>query len=681
MKVICFEQNARTELLNYLGFDDVVIGKAAEKYVNKMKAEKNQCISGDSPTASNEQSFFGDNNDFSIGTPPNNQSPPVNDLFDLLPPNMSKLTINPPPVHISPPLIPAAHLHSTPQEAQLAAEMVAIAVAGHKAEPTIRQAIVVGNFAIAVEICLEAGLMAEALLLAQCGEQSLWMKTQTAFFAKQKNRFPFLSILHAIIKTELIDLVSQSNLNNWRETLALLSTYGKIDEFPVICEALASRLENEIGDHDAANLCYMCASNIIKTIAYWTSQLKESNSVLGRIDTIALQEYVEKVMVFSSTNPTADLGEDCYQYFAEYANILASQGRLEEATKYLKCKSLSENILMDRLYHAGIKAAGSRPPVFPFDKIVVNVVTSDEPKANQINQQTNQTNIKLDAQKQSNNGAVPGNINQKQPVVPVGLPPGWIELKDPSSGRFYYVNQATNQSQWEVPIAVVAPVIHQPIVVPQFIQQHNQQQHIQQQHNQFQPQVHQQKTPQIHQQTHQQTIQSPISHQQQPSYQQQFGGPASMSGNFQSPIQNNNLSQPNQPINQPISIVSPEPVVISPAPIINTHFVKSDELPIGNEPIQELNVIIEQTTVLCTPSEKRQMTMVNAAYSSLSQMASNNEVSASVMSQINILVNDIRNKNFVGANKIITDLTNTQWAIHKEWIKGIRVLIQLVSKK
>jgi hypothetical protein len=62
-------------------------------------------------------------------------------------------------------------------------------------------------------------------------------------------------------------------------------------------------------------------------------------------------------------------------------------------------------------------------------------------------------------------------------------------------------------------------------------------------------------------------------------------------------------------------------------------------------------------------------------------MASNNEISGAVMSQINNLVTDIKNRNFVNANKIITVLTNTHWAMHKDWIKGVRVLIQLASKK
>ena len=36
-----------------------------------------------------------------------------------------------------------------------------------EAEPIIRKALVIGNFSAAVDCCLEAGLMAEALLLAQ----------------------------------------------------------------------------------------------------------------------------------------------------------------------------------------------------------------------------------------------------------------------------------------------------------------------------------------------------------------------------------------------------------------------------------------------------------------------------------------------------------------------------------
>lgn len=58
-----------------------------------------------------------------------------------------------------------------------------------------------------------------------------------------------------------------------------------------------------------------------------------------------------------------------------YAGLLASQGRLEEAATYLKGVSIEENILIDRLFNASInKQAGSRPPTFPFEKVLVERV-------------------------------------------------------------------------------------------------------------------------------------------------------------------------------------------------------------------------------------------------------------------------------------------------------------------
>ena len=117
--------------------------------------------------------------------------------------------------------------------------------------------------------------MAEALLLAQCGDQALWQKTQSAFFDRQNRKYPFLTILYAIIRNEMMDLVLKSDLSKWKETLALLSTYGKSDEFPAMCEALAGRLETERRDLESATLCYMCAANVPRVVAFWTAELKQ----------------------------------------------------------------------------------------------------------------------------------------------------------------------------------------------------------------------------------------------------------------------------------------------------------------------------------------------------------------------------------------------------------------------
>ena len=85
----------------------------------------------------------------------------------------------------------------------------------------------------------------------------------------------------------------------------------------------------------------------------------------------ALQQFVEKVVVFTQVNPGENLGPDCSAFFLQYSGLLASQGRLDFASRYIKGEDMAQTILRDRLYHAGTKPAGSRPPVFPFAKVEV----------------------------------------------------------------------------------------------------------------------------------------------------------------------------------------------------------------------------------------------------------------------------------------------------------------------
>lgn len=101
--------------------------------------------------------------------------------------------------------------------------------------------------------------------------------------------------MYVCVQTDLTSLVASSSLANWRETLALISTYSKATDFPVLCEQLGARLETELGDHASATLCYLCSANIGKAVRYWTDSLKDSKRKKGKVDTIALQQLIEKV--------------------------------------------------------------------------------------------------------------------------------------------------------------------------------------------------------------------------------------------------------------------------------------------------------------------------------------------------------------------------------------------------
>ena len=122
-----------------------------------------------------------------------------------------------------------------------------------------------------------------------------------------------------------------------------------------------------------------------------------------------------------------------------------------------------------------------------------------------------------------------------------------------------------------------------------------------------------------------------------------------------------------------------KPVAVQPVPAVAAPVVVNSGPP--PECVQQLGQYIDHLTSICSPPEKRQMQMVSAAYSHLLEKFGLNEVSAEVLQKLAHLVVELTQRNFVGASAMQTDLANTAWGQHKEWIKGLKVLIQLASKK
>jgi len=629
MRVICFEKNAREELLTHLGFDNNTIAVAAEEYVNSARSSHSKTpppahvpppppFSLDSPAAGKTaESLFGDD-------------PPVSPMPPAPAPPTAPQVITTSPV--------------SPEVSKLAQEMAVAAMAGLEAEPTIRQALVVGNFAAAVDCCLEAGLMAEALLLAQCGDPALCTKTQTVFFERYKAKKPFLQILHAIIKGELMEMVQNSNLGRWKETLALLSTYGKSEEFPALCETLAERLETEKRDISSATLCYMCATNVERVVHFWAQELEDANAVKGKLDSTALQQFVEKVVVYTHANPVDQLTTECSKCFSQYATLLASQGRLDVAPKYLKGDTETENILKDRIYHATVdKPSGSRIPVFPFTRVEVKESVPEPKLQLQSPNLSVSTATAAAASKTSTSAspvgaksaaALPQQQTQAQtPTTPV-LPAGWLQLTDPASGRLYYVNQATGQSQWEppaVPTPAPAPV---PAPVPS-----------------PQPKA-----------GSSYSAAKPLP----------VGGAAAAVEQPATWTHSTTAAKHSMPVTAPGPSVAPQPSPApEPKPVIELQCVKAFE-----EIITAVSALSSMT-----PGDKRQMAMVSSCHAVLKAKAGAGEVGPEIEEQLDQLVSALQHRNFPAANAIQTALANTAWAQHKDWIRGVKVFIQIASKK
>ncbi|XP_013384747.1 protein transport protein Sec31A-like [Lingula anatina] len=238
----------------------------------------------------------------------------------------------------------------------------------------ISQSVITGNFEAAVEMCLHDDRMAEAILLAICGGPELLARTQKKFF--HKNRGNLSRLISSVVNRDWTHIVETCELNNWKEALAVILTYAKQDELPLLCDTLGIRLENEQhGKLSAyAILCYICSGNIDYLVECWVKQTHNSNSPQG------LQDLVEKVMVLRKAveniqgQPPEVRSGVLTEKLSLYAEILAAQGSFATALGYLgNSNEIPHLILRDRLYRAlGQAIPGMAQPPFPFKKIEVH---------------------------------------------------------------------------------------------------------------------------------------------------------------------------------------------------------------------------------------------------------------------------------------------------------------------
>uniref|UniRef100_A0A8D0GM42 SEC31 homolog B, COPII coat complex component n=1 Tax=Sphenodon punctatus TaxID=8508 RepID=A0A8D0GM42_SPHPU len=149
----------------------------------------------------------------------------------------------------------------------------------------ISQALLVGNFCGAVELCMRAERFADAILLAIVGGEKLLRETQKQYFAKRKTKISLL--LSFIVQEKWQDIVCACDLQSWKEALAILLTYSKHNEYTQLCDMLGTRLELE-GDGALLNeacLCYISSGNVERLVECWVKTHETSSPLtLGEGD-------------------------------------------------------------------------------------------------------------------------------------------------------------------------------------------------------------------------------------------------------------------------------------------------------------------------------------------------------------------------------------------------------------
>ncbi|XP_075607489.1 protein transport protein Sec31A isoform X2 [Balearica regulorum gibbericeps] len=225
----------------------------------------------------------------------------------------------------------------------------------------ITQALLMGNFESAVDLCLHDNRMADAIILAIAGGQELLSRTQEKYFAKMRSKITRL--ITAVVTKNWKEIVQSCDLQNWREALAAVLTYARPDEFAALCDLLGNRLESE-GDsllQTQACLCYICAGNVEKLVACWT-KAQDGNSPLS------LQDLIEKVVILrkavqltQAVDPNS-VGALLAEKMSQYANLLAAQGSIAAALTFLPTNTNQPNIMLlrDRLCRAQGKLPGGQ---------------------------------------------------------------------------------------------------------------------------------------------------------------------------------------------------------------------------------------------------------------------------------------------------------------------------------
>ena len=226
----------------------------------------------------------------------------------------------------------------------------------------ITQALTLGQFSKAMEVCLREDRLSDAFMIAICGGQQCIDQVQKAYFTKQENGPNYLRLLASVVGKNLWDVVYNADLENWREVMTTLCTYASAEEFPDLCEALGDRLEEQL-NHESndisslrtdASFCYIAGSKLEKVISLWISELErnEGSRLQDRnedstfsVHARTLQSFIEKVTVFREVTHYQDTESraksdwklaSLYEKYTEYAEIVASHGQLQIAEKYLE---------------------------------------------------------------------------------------------------------------------------------------------------------------------------------------------------------------------------------------------------------------------------------------------------------------------------------------------------------
>ena len=328
------------------------------------------------------------------------------------------------------------------------------------------------------------------------------------------------------------------------------------------------------------------------------------------------------------------------------------------------CKELRDRLYRSKESHVCLAAMGGTPPEFPYsNEPIVQLIPSRSSAHQQAEAQQQHQAVTQNAQSQHLTSSVSAQaaVQQSQQPSAVAQPasaaaqqqqeqpqlaPGWAPLQDPTSGQTYYANSTTGESSWEIPLA--------PAAAPQ---------------QQYQAPANggsmaEATTPSKLASKYGDGFVTSASH---PELAERYGntgtssayrgasrpGTAAVSATQSAPLSGN--FDPNTPPEVP-----PEhkPTVDG---LIALMGILSD-LPLSS-------------------TEKKQIAEIHKGVGVFTKKLSRGLIDNSIAGKMATLVAAASNRDYRTAGAVQTALVNSDWREHKDWLKGMKFLIQLAGKK
>jgi protein transport protein SEC31 len=378
-----------------------------------------------------------------------------------------------------------------------------------------------------------------------------------------------------------------------------------------------------------------------------------------------VQDFIKKVSLFSQVASSA-LTPDVERIYTKYSQVVAEQGLLVTAAKYCAGNSLEANILRDRLYRS---RASQRcvevlqvTPDFPYD--ISHIEDSQgQVMAQAIDQYEYSAEVSQAAASVVSEHYQEGEYGSYPTTQTVHendsdeLPPGWVGLHDASSNNWYYANEATGETTWERPQLTISA--RSPAELDAM-------------DNSVRSQI-----------TSQSTI-SQIPVQSKSSLASKYGdGFVTSASNPELANQYGNVGTSN-PYG---GAARPGPAKAGPSvsqpPVSGSLNFDSLNLNVESATIKDtlLGLAEAMKQAVSNPVEKRQIAEGEKAVAILVKKIAMEALDDSVIQQVMSLVNALSSYDFANAGAIQTNIANNHWRDHKDWLKGIKILVQLAAKK